>query len=68
MTDLSIPYNVLCEILFDRHNSLERFLQEKYSLQDGQILKIVSEINKRFLPHFNQKLNYSQLVKKSKHC
>lgn len=56
MTDFSIPYNVLCEVLFDRDNSLERFLQEQFSLQDDQILKIVSEINKKFVPHFNQKL------------
>lgn len=55
MTNFLIPYNVLCKVLFDHNNSLEQFLHEKYSLQDDQICKIVSQINKRFLPHFNQR-------------
>lgn len=56
MADLVIPYNNLCEVLLDRNKSLEQFLHEKYALQDDEICKVVSEINKRFLPHFNQRL------------
>lgn len=39
----------------DRNCSLEQHLKEKYILPDDQIRKIVEEISKRFLPHFNQK-------------
>lgn len=61
MFEFVVPY-VLCKVFFDRNNSLEQFLHENYSLQDDQISKIISEINKRFL-HFNQRFKSVYRIK-----
>lgn len=63
MTDFVVLYNVLCKVVFDRNNSVEQFLRENYFLQDDKILKIVLEINKRFLLHFNQKFKSVHRIK-----
>lgn len=63
MTNFVVRYDVLCKVLFDRNTSPEQFLHENYSLQDDQILKIISEIKKRFLPHFNQRFKSVHRIK-----
>ena len=61
MSDFTIEYSVLCDVFFDRSRSLKWVLCETYpTLENNQMCKIISDINKRFLPHFNVKLKLAQ--------
>lgn len=57
MSDFTVPYSVLCNVLFETSQSLDLFVQEKYQhLPDEVISQIIAEIKKRFVPHFQQRL------------